>query len=881
MESLTELFSERLFMPHGHCYLWTPALVWLQVLTNMIIGLSYVVISASLALLIVRVRDLPFKPIYAAFGVFIVSCGFTHFMDVWVIWSPRYWLDGGVRVITALASVGTAAVLPLFLPQAVRLVKGVQRMRRQGVALEAAMNDLSTMYSRARELDQLKSTFFANVSHELRTPLTLILAPIEELLGSTHLSPDERDSLRVVQRNAHSLLAHVNNLLDLDKLDAGKLEPDYRDTDLVELVRSAAANFDSVARERCMRFEVSAPAELSAQVDPDKIRRVLLNLLSNAFKFTPAGGAIVVELTRAPHAPGQQPERALLAVRDSGPGVATVQREHIFERFGQASTPDSRPVGGTGLGLSIVREFARLHRGDVSVGTAPEGGAWFEVSLPLQAPDGAVLRGSGPDPEFGLSLAVAHLAPSSQRASTPGARLPHAALPPAPGEQRTAAAGGAELRTPASAPPPAARASTPGALPQRPASVPPQAETQPPADDESRPLILVVEDNPDMRALLVRTLHSRYRVVSAEDGELGLAKARELAPDLIISDMMMPKLGGEELVSAVRMNAELDPIPILLLSAKTDHGLRARVLERGAQDYLLKPFSRDELMARVKNMIIIKRTHDLLQSAADAKQQDVELLSREVVLRKRELELALADAREARHHAERASGAKSDFLSLVSHELRTPIASIELQLDRLRRGVAGALGEQQVEILARVRRSAARLRDLVESLLEFARIESGRVDVRRSQIDLIKEMREIVEELKPRAESKSILLEFASEVASLEIETDPNLLRLIAVNLVDNAIKYTDTGRIDVRVEQSSRGTLLRVVDTGRGIDAAHQERIFQPFEQLDDVRSKGGPGVGLGLTLVRNIARVLNAEIALESARGHGSTFTVTLAHQ
>jgi signal transduction histidine kinase len=865
MQSLTELFSERLFMPHGHCYLWTPTLVWLQVLTNLAIGLSYVAISATLVTLVIRVRDLPFKWIYAAFGVFIISCGFTHFMDVWVIWSPRYWLDGGVRLVTALASLGTAAVLPLLLPHAIRLVNGAQRMRRQGVALEAALNDLSTMYSRARELDQLKSTFFTNVSHELRTPLTLILAPIDELLASTHLAPAERESLLVVQRNAHGLLAHVNNLLDLDKLDAGKLEPDYRNANLAEIVRSAAANFDSVARERRMRFQVLVPENVPAQVDPDKIQRVVLNLLSNAFKFTPSGGAIVLELTCAQADLGQQPARALLAVRDSGPGVAAGQREQIFERFGQAPVSGSRPTGGTGLGLSIVREFARLHGGDVRVEVAPEGGALFEVSLPLQAPEGAPLRDSGPDAELRRSLASGTIPPGAKTSRPPAPSASKA--PEAPADSRASDAPAVGLRTAAPS------------APAEPADANAEARGEPaPANDAQRPLVLVVEDNADMRGLLTRTLQSRYRVEGAEDGALGLAKARELKPDLIISDLMMPKLSGEELVSAVRAISALDATPILLLSAKTDHGLRARVLERGAQDYLLKPFSRDELMARVKNMITIKRTHDLLQSAAEAKQEDVEQLSREVVLRKRELELALADAREARQHAEQASGAKSDFLSLVSHELRTPIASIELQLDRLRRGVAGALTEQQTEIVGRVRRSAGRLRDLVESLLEFARIESGRVDVRRSQVDLIKAMREVVDELKPRAESKSIQLEFASELASLQVETDPILLRLIAVNLVDNAIKYTDKGRIDVRVEQGPRGAQLRVVDTGRGIDVAHQERIFQPFEQLDDVRSKGGPGVGLGLTLVRNIARVLHADVDLESARGHGSTFTVTL---
>jgi signal transduction histidine kinase len=809
MEALSEVFSERFFMPHGHCYLWTPAMIWLQVVTNALIGLSYVGISATLALLIVRVRSIPFKPLYAAFGVFIISCGFTHFMDIWVIWQPRYWLDGGLRALTAVASLGTAAVLPLFLPHAVRLVDSVQRMRQQGVALETALNDVSSMYARARELDQLKTSFFANVSHELRTPLTLILTPVEELLSSTRLSADDRQQLLVVRRNARSLLAHVNNLLDLERLDAGRLEPEYRDIDLAELVRSAASNFDSLARERRIGLQVQVPAQLAAQVDIDKVSRILLNLLSNAFKFTPVGGAITVELGE------QGAERVLLAVRDSGPGVAEAQRELIFDRFRQGRAPAPAGPGGSGLGLSIVREFTRLHRGEASVRRAPEGGALFEIDLPRKAPQGATVHRSAP----------------------------------------------AELL---SEPPPPSTSS-------------PSESAQPP-DDPSRARVLVVEDNPDMRALLVRTLQGRYQVTCAEDGELGLASAARHRPDLIISDLMMPKLSGEELVHAVRASPGLEHVPILLLSAKAEHGLRARVLESGAQDYLVKPFSRDELLARVRNLVTIKRTHDLLQTEVEHRQADVEELSRDVVLKKRALEQALEDARGARQLAEHASRAKSDFLSLVSHELRTPIASIELQLDRLRRGVAGPLSAEQNDILTRIARSAARLLDLVESLLEFARVESGRVDVRRERVDLVKALREVVEELRPRAESKAVQLEFSSEQESLAIQTDPRLLRVIAVNLVDNAIKYTEQGRIDVRVELGARGPALRVVDTGIGIDASQQERIFQPFEQLEDVRSKRGPGVGLGLTLVRNIARAIGADVELQSARGSGSAFTVTL---
>jgi signal transduction histidine kinase len=823
MEALSEVFSERLFMPHGHCYLWTPSLVWMQVLSNGLIGLSYVAISTMLGIMVARIRDIPFKAVYLAFGVFIISCGFTHFIDVLVIWSPRYWLDAGVRVVTALASLGTAIMLPRFLPQVVRLVTSMQRMRRQGIVLEAAVNDLSTLYQQARELDQLKTSFFANVSHELRTPLTLILAPLDDLLRAGRLNGEERLSLELVQRNARSLLGHVNNLLDLSKLDAGMQEAEYSAIDLVQLTRSTASHFDGLVRDKQIKLELGLPAQLLAQVDAEKIGRVLLNLLSNALKFTPRGGTIVVELLRRPGASEADGELAVLTVRDSGQGVPPAEREHVFERFRQADASATR-AGGTGLGLSIVREFVRLHGGEARIDSAPEGGALFEVVLPLAPPGGlGALRREAEVPaelsDLGFHAQIARLDP----------------LLPSAVEAAEQAASDAAL-------------------------------------------VLVVEDNPDMRGLLTRTLRASYRVLNAEDGEAGLTLALQHRPDLIVSDVMMPKLNGEQLVHAVRASKDLDAVPILLLTAKADDALRARILELGAQDFLLKPFSRDELLARVKNLITIKRTRDLLQTEVEAQRDDVETLSRDVILRKRELERALSDAREARQAAELASRAKSDFLSLVSHELRTPIASIELQLERLLRGTAGSVSEEQLAILARIGRSSARLLDMVEQLLEFARVESGRLNVQHAPVDLVAAVREVVEELKPRAEAKSVELLLTTQSEALSVETDLRLLRLIAVNLIDNAIKYTDEGRIDVTLGRSREGVVLRVIDTGHGIDRSHQELIFQPFEQLEPVRSKRERGVGLGLTLVRSIANALGAKVSLESQEGAGTAFTVTL---
>jgi len=819
MDSTASLFSEQMFMPHGHCYLWTPSMVWLQAVSNTLIGLSYVAISTMLAMFVLRHRELPLRLVYVAFGVFIVSCGLTHFVDVLVIWQPRYWLDGGLRAITALASVGTAMLLPSLLPRAHLLVSNAELMRERGIALEAAVIEMEAVYRKTVELDQLKTNFFANISHELRTPLTLILGPVQNLmLQHDRLDVDQRRELEVVARNARSLLGHVTDLLDIARLDAGKLEPCFSAIDLCELVRFTTANFDSLARDRNIQLTLSTPPSLPAEVDSDKLQRVLLNLLANAFKFTPDGGKLRVELKQQSDQGSGDESTATLIVADSGPGVPKHERKQIFERFRQGDAATHRPVGGTGLGLSIVREFVGLHHGDVLVEDAPEGGAAFRITLPLRAPDRAVLlRDTGV---------------TSQGAQV----LVHELRRPELGED----------------------------------------DFTGPSDV---PLVLVVEDNPDMRALLTRTLRTRYRVAQAQDGTVGLEKAQRLLPDLILSDLMMPNVTGDELVNAVRKISALNSVPILLLSAKSDDVLRTRSLETGAQDYVLKPFSSEELLARVQNLLTIKRTRDLLQSEVEAQQEDVETLSRQVVAQKRDLSSALEAAREARHLAEQASRAKSDFLSLVSHELRTPLTSIQLQLERLRRGVVGVVSAEQVQTMDKMGRSSARLLDLLESLLEFGRIESGRLEVSLSEIDLTVLVREVIEELRPRSEQKGIELSLCLDAETVLMQTDARLVRLIIVNLLDNAIKYTEQGAIEVRLELTPQGAVrVRVSDTGPGIEPSQQQLIFEPFQQLEHVRHKRGAGVGLGLALVKSIARALNAQIEVESEVGHGSAFTVTL---
>jgi PAS domain S-box-containing protein len=576
------------FLPHAVCYLWDPSLLALHAITDLLIGTSYVAISATLGYLVYRARrDVPFHWVILAFGLFIVACGMTHFMELWTLWSARYWLSGSVKALTAIASVATALIVPPLVPRALSLIGAAKLSEQRKVNLERAHAELESLYERIQEVDRLKTQFFANVSHELRTPLSLILGPSEKLLAAATLSEPERRDLAVIQRNARLLLRHVNDLLDVSKLEAGKMGLAYAQLDVAALVRLTAGHFDVLARERGIDYRVETPRVLQAQVDPDKLQRVLLNLVSNAFKFTPDGGTIRCAVEGG--------SELTLTVEDSGPGVAPALREAIFDRFRQGDGGATRTVGGTGLGLAIAKDFAELHGGRIVVGDAVLGGAAFTVRVPLMAPPGSLVQVSEGLREH---REIAELTVADLRA-----------------QPRTAS---------------------------RPASV---AAVAAPLD---APHVLLVEDNADMARHLAETLADEYRVDVAADGLEGLRMAREQRPDLIVSDIMMPGMSGDALVAAVRARDELAGVPILLLTAKADDELRARLLREGAQDYVTKPVAMEELKARVGNLVAMKRAREVLQRELATQTGDVATLAREIAARTRQLQTAEAETREQR-----------------------------------------------------------------------------------------------------------------------------------------------------------------------------------------------------------------------------------------
>jgi signal transduction histidine kinase len=453
------------------------------------------------------------------------------------------------------------------------VVRRAREVADAGRALKEANEKLEILYARSQELDRLKTQFFSNVSHELRTPLSLILGPAERLLADVDLPADDpvRHDLEVILRNARLLLAHVNDLLDTAKVDAAKLDLDYAELDMGRLVRIVANSFETMAVDRAVHFIVVAPeGEVAVEVDPSRVQQVLLNLLSNAFRFTPADGTVRIELSDVP---GSNAVRVEIA--DSGPGIAVDHRTAVFERFNQLDRTARRKTGGTGLGLHIARELVQLHGGFIEVDDAPEGGALFLVELPLRAPAGTEVRPDGTgllEDEFPDRVLDTHF-PGCPAAATPQVGL--------------GAAGAANADD---------------------------------ADDE--PVVLVVEDNRDMNEFLCEALASAFRVHAAFDGRQGVEMARSLKPDLIVCDFMMPELTGDELVREVRADPTIDSTPVLILTARNDSTARINVLRVGANDYMLKPFYSAELRARADNLIKVRRAEQTLRALDMANERD-------------------------------------------------------------------------------------------------------------------------------------------------------------------------------------------------------------------------------------------------------------------
>ncbi|WP_343630680.1 ATP-binding protein [Roseateles sp.] len=424
------------------------------------------------------------------------------------------------------------------------------------------------------ELDRAKTSFFTNVSHELRTPLTLMLGPLEDAASEEELSLAMRERLTLAHRNSLRLLKLVNSLLDFARIEAGRMPLNPQPIDLAAFTRELAGVFQSTVQRADLTLNIDCP-ELpwAVSVDRDAWEKIVLNLLSNAFKFTLQGG-ISVSLADV----GQSVE---LCVADTGIGIPETELPHIFERFHRVEGSVGRTHEGTGIGLALVQEMVKLHGGSVKVQSKSGQGTRFIVSLPaITDPASRALSAAAPAASLRADAIVREA--SSWLQDTEEA------------SQAKSPSGFGDL-------PPAGRFA---------------------ATHQAR--VLVADDNSDMRQYLIRILRPWWRIETASDGHKALEAAQRNRPDLVLTDVMMPGLDGFGLLAAIRSDPRLSDVPVIVLSARAGEESRIEGMEQGADDYLVKPFSARELLAKVGAHLELARVRREAAAALQRSRQQLD-----------------------------------------------------------------------------------------------------------------------------------------------------------------------------------------------------------------------------------------------------------------
>lgn len=650
--------------------------------------------------------------------------------------------------------------------------------------LASANAELRAANAKLGELDAAKTAFFSNVSHELRTPLTLMLGPLEDALDAREppLPAAQHARVALAHDNALRLLKLVNALLDFSRLEAGRLRPRFAPTDLATVTAELAAMFDSAIARAGLDFVLECPPlGEPVWVDRDLWEKIVPNLVSNAFKFTMAG-TVSVRLR-------EEPTAVVLEVSDTGIGIPADELPRVFERFHRVAGAVGRTHEGTGIGLSLVRELVELHGGHVTVASTVGVGTTFRVAIP---------KGR------------AHLPPEAVT-ETPGEHAPRRESV-AHATEAARWSDGAEDR------------SVDGAAP--------------PAHEGARPTVLVVDDNPDLRAYTASLLAPAYAVRTAADGVAALEAVRQQPPDIVVSDVMMPRLDGVGLVRELRADPETAALPIILVSARAGEESTIAGIDAGSDDYLTKPFSARELVARV-------RTH-----------------------------VELARARKAWiTELQRANAELDAFSSSVSHDLRAPLRAIEGFSHFLVEDYAPQLDARAHEYLERITGSVKQMSTLIDDLLKLARISRASVDA--APIDLSALAAAIIGELRRTHPDRAVTVEIAP---GLVAQGDPRLVKVALVNLLDNAWKYTGR-RTEARIEvgrTAASEPAFFVRDDGAGFDMAHAKRLFQPFQRLHS--PVDFPGTGVGLATVERVVSRHGGRIWAEAAVGAGATFYFTL---
>ena len=763
------------------------------------------------------------------------------------------------------------------------------------------------------EIDRAKTAFFSNVSHEFRTPLALMLGPVQDLLTSPTISGAARAQLELAHRNSLRLLKLVNSLLDFARIEAGRVQAGFEPVQLGLLTADLASTFRSAMERAGLEFVVDCPhLDEPVYVDREMWEKIVLNLLSNAFKYTLAG-RVTVSLRRVG-------KTAVLDVTDTGVGVPQAELPRLFERFYRAASTHGRTHEGSGIGLALVNELVKLHGGSIEAESEVGRGTTFRVVLPC---------GSG------------HLPANLLRARPPGAALYDVSAPYVEEALRW--------------------------LPESEAAVTPEPALLVEAARSARDRrfastfgchIVLADDNLDMRSYVRELLSPLYEVEAVADGEEALAAVRRRLPDLVLCDIMMPKLDGMGLLKALREDARLRDVPVIMLSARAGEESRIKGLSAGADDYIVKPFAARELLARVGALLeltrarrdselrfraFVKATSDAVYRMSADWSEMHQLEGREFIANTSdpshtwleryihpedkarvmdavreairtqgvfELEHRVlrpdgalgwvfsraiplvdnkgnitewfgtaSDVTERRRHQqalETADRQKNEFLAMLAHELRNPLAPIRNAGEILSRLVTDDARAHAA--VATIARQVTHLTRLVDDLLDVSRITQGRIELRRRVVPVSEVVSRALETVDPLLQAKHHRVSLVSGRTRLTVNGDPERLVQCVANVLSNAAKYTDAaGDIRVETREEADCAVISVSDNGVGMSSDLLPSVFDLFVQADRSLDRAQGGLGIGLSIVKRLIEMHGGSVAARSEGvGKGSTFQI-----
>lgn len=673
-------------------------------------------------------------------------------------------------------------------------------------AARRALYDVREKNKQLTELDKLKSDFMTNISHELRTPLTLIMGPLDIILKDAE-SPfvsQYKTELQRIQRNAARLYVLVNQLLDFSKVEAGKYEFHETTVDLNDLISQIIDDAQDSAKSNQLTLQYFGCSTLPPMLLDEY---VIEKIILN----------LVINAIKFTPEKGHievhlesLDNHIHLTVKDTGIGIPKEQMGKLFERFHQLDASLTRKYEGTGIGLAFIHKLVKLMNGEIKVESAENKGSTFTVILPIKIPEGTEKTLNKPN-----------------KKTTTKTKNPFFV----------------------------------GYTQHKPATIAQKS-------DSLKPLILIADDNPDIRAYLISLLENEYNIIEAHNGEQALEAVREHHPTLVLSDVMMPIMDGFQLTRSIKSDSSIKHIPIILITAKAGKDALTSSFDIGANDYLSKPFSPDELIARTRAAIDAYQKQEKIMALNENLKKEIEERTR---LEQENTEKAMLLA-----HAGRLT-ALGEMASGVAHELNQPLSIVRTNIQSLLYLAGDSLSKEITEIISSSIRQVDRASHIISHMRTFAR-NSEMAPL--TAIDLAEPIESAISMFNEQFRLHNISIITSLEKSTPKTLIDPQHIEQIVVNLLSNsryAVEkmceknnnaYKMEIKIDLQYIKEKRQFLLQVSDNGQGMTKKELDRCFDPFFTTKPV----GEGTGLGLSIVHSMVQNFKGDITINSVPGKGT---------